>query len=155
MIKNKIILIQFFVSLFIFLGCSIFLGLLIEEITDPQEKIKIWANAMIFLGTISFTLTIYYLNSISSEHIKESNKEEEKKIQNKKLKKMFCIDRIIKSIIFSITIGLGAYLGKIFLEIHWLLALGLVAIISLIFFGELLDILFSWKAELRSKVKLS
>lgn len=145
--KTKIILVSFFTSLFIFLGCSIFLVLLIGQITDVQEKIKIWATAMIFLGTISFTLMLYYLSILPTKQKNENNKEE-KKIQNKKSKK-FSFNRIIKSVIFSINIALGAYLGKIFLEINWFLALIIVALISLIFFGELLDLLYPWAAKLK------
>jgi predicted membrane-bound spermidine synthase len=66
-------------------------------------------------------------------------------------KKTFSFDRFIKAFLLAVTIGLGAYLGQYFLNMHWLLALIVVTLILMLLAGNLLDVLYSFSVKKKSK----
>lgn len=60
--SNKLNLTLFFINLFVFLGSAIFLIFVIRDINDPQEKLKLWAKALMFLAASSLSISLYFLS---------------------------------------------------------------------------------------------
>lgn len=63
---------------------------------------------------------------------------------NPRLRKKYSSIRLFKAFLFAVTIGIGAFLGKWFLTIHWFLALVAVTVFLWVTAGNLLDVLFPW-----------
>lgn len=93
------------------------------------------------IAFIIFVIGIITYSNMLAFKKKEENKKKMKipKIIKNWFKGRFTFPRLIKAFILSVQIGIGVYLGKIFLQFHWFLALIIVTLFLWIFAGSLLD----------------
>lgn len=103
-----------------------------------------WFGLYVIAGVLVYTIGLFFVRRLYVLHkIKKSPKKSNPQREGW-FKKRFTFKRFVKAFLLSVTIGLGAYLGQIFLQSHWLLALIFVTLLLMLFAGNLLDVLYPW-----------
>ncbi len=103
-------------------------------------KVKSSLNLAIIIFLIVFLISITWMAFSFGVLVKIYGN---KKVRKENwFKERFNVSRFFKAFLLSVTIGLGAYLGKIFFATHWLLALTFITLFLMIFAGNLLDALY-------------